>query len=38
MAEEITEEFPKGKDNYCPACYFEEDKVILRDECIHNKD
>jgi len=33
--EEITKEFPKGKENYCPQCYFEDDIVILRKECKH---
>lgn len=35
--EEVTEEFPKGKENYCPICYFEEDEVVLRVDCKHNK-
>lgn len=34
---DVTDEFPKGKENYCPECYFEEDVVILRGECHHNK-
>lgn len=33
----ISAEFPKGKENYCPQCYFEEDVVILRGECHHSK-
>jgi len=33
----ITKEFPKGKENYCPRCYFENEKVILREDCPHNK-
>ena len=32
---EITKEFPEGKENYCPQCYFEDDKVILRKDCPH---
>lgn len=28
-------EFPEGKENYCPICYFEDDKVILRIDCRH---
>lgn len=30
-------EFPEEKENYCPQCYFENDKVILRKDCPHNK-
>jgi len=30
-----TKEFPEGKDNYCPRCYFNDDKVILRKDCPH---
>lgn len=26
-------EFPEGKENYCPQCYFDKDKVVLRAEC-----
>ncbi len=29
-------EFPEGKENYCPRCYFENSKVILRKDCPHN--
>lgn len=29
----ITGEFPDGKDNYCPQCYFEDNKVVLRGDC-----
>lgn len=29
-------EFPQGKENYCPRCYFENDLVVLRTECKHN--
>jgi len=31
----MTQEFPQGKENYCPRCYFEDDKVILRKDCNH---
>lgn len=34
---EVTSEFPKGKENYCPTCYFDDDKVILRSECPCNR-
>ena len=34
---EITREFPEGKENYCPRCYFEDDKVILKTDCPHNQ-
>lgn len=34
---EVTKEFPEGKEKYCPRCYFENDKVILRKDCEHNK-
>lgn len=33
---EITKEFPKGKENYCPRCYFDNEKVVLRNVCPHN--
>ena len=33
---EVTKEFPQGKENYCPRCYFEDDEVILRINCKHN--
>ena len=33
IKEQITKEFPLGKENYCPRCYFESDKVILRVDC-----
>lgn len=36
-SQEITNEFPEGKENYCPRCYFENDKVILRKDCPHNQ-
>lgn len=40
--DEITKEFPKGKNSYCPKCYFGEPpefegKVILRKDCEHNQ-
>lgn len=35
--EEITKEFPEGKENYCPRCYFEDDKIVLRKDCPHAK-
>ena len=28
-------EFPKGKEAYCPRCYFDDDIVILREDCKH---
>lgn len=31
----ILAEFPKGKESYCPQCYFDDDKTILREECPH---
>ena len=31
----LLKEFPLGKENYCPQCYFENDKVILRIDCPH---
>lgn len=30
-------EFPKGKESYCPRCYFDDEKVILREDCPHNQ-
>lgn len=33
-----TDEFPEGKEAYCPRCYFEDDKTILRKDCPHNKE
>lgn len=30
-------EFPLGKENYCPRCYFDDNKVILRKDCLHNQ-
>ena len=32
----ITGEFPQGKENYCPRCYFEDEGEILRVDCKHN--
>jgi hypothetical protein len=32
-----TKEFPDGKENYCPRCYFEDDLVVLKKDCKHNK-
>lgn len=32
---EQTKEFSEGKDKYCPRCYFENEKKILRTECPH---
>jgi len=32
------QEFPLGKESYCPRCYFEDDKRVLRENCPHNKD
>ena len=31
----MNKEFPQGKENYCPQCYFENEKVILRVDCGH---
>ena len=31
----ITQEFPKGKEEYCPRCYFEDEVTILREDCPH---
>jgi len=33
MEKEKTKEFPEGKENYCPQCYFEDEKVVLRADC-----
>ena len=33
-----SKEFPEGKESYCPECYFDNDKVILRKECKHQQD
>jgi len=33
----MSKEFPKGKENYCPICYFEDEKVVLREDCPHNQ-
>lgn len=30
-------EFPEGKENYCPRCYFEDEVVVLRKDCKHSK-
>lgn len=30
---EVTKEFPEGKENYCPQCYFVDDKIILKKDC-----
>lgn len=30
---EITKEFPEGKENYCPHCYFGRGMVVLREYC-----
>ena len=30
---EVTKEFPKGKENYCPACYFDGGGVLERGKC-----
>ena len=29
------QEFPKGKEEYCPRCYFEDEVTILREDCPH---
>ena len=39
---EVSKEFPLGKENYCPKCYFGEPpsfvgRIILRKECPHNQ-
>lgn len=31
----MNKEFPQGKENYCPKCYFGDEKVILRNDCKH---
>lgn len=31
-------EFPLGKDNYCPRCYFDDDKTVLRRDCKHSNE
>ena len=36
MKEEITKEFPQGKEAYCPRCYFEDSRTVLREICPHN--
>lgn len=33
----MANEFPEGKENYCPRCYFEDDLTVLRSECKHFK-
>ena len=33
--EEGRNEFPEGKENYCPRCYFEYEIVTLRKGCPH---
>lgn len=30
-----SDEFPLGKENYCPQCYFEDNKAVLKTECKH---
>ena len=35
---EVTQEFPDGKESYCPACYFEDDKVVKRKDCPGHTD
>lgn len=30
---EVTKEFPGGKEAYCPRCYFEDDKRVLQSDC-----
>lgn len=32
----MNKEFPEGKDLYCPRCYFNDDRTILRRDCPHN--
>lgn len=33
-----SKEFPKGKELYCPRCYFDDDKEILKVDCDgHNE-
>ena len=34
--DKVLKEFPEGKENYCPRCYFQDEIVILRTECIHS--
>lgn len=31
-------EFPKGKESYCPRCYFELDEALERDNCKCKQD
>ena len=38
MQEPTNKEFPRGKENYCPRCYFEDEMTVLRRDCKHNKD
>lgn len=33
VAREALKEFPEGKESYCPRCYFQDEKVILREDC-----
>lgn len=33
---EKTQEFPEGKEAYCPKCYFENEKTILKKDCPHS--
>lgn len=33
IPEKKGEEFPEGKEHYCPQCYFENGIVVLRSEC-----
>ena len=33
-----TKEFPQGKENYCPRCYFENEKVGRRLDCPHQRE
>lgn len=37
-AGEKSKEFPKGKETYCPRCYFEDDVTVLREDCKHNQE
>lgn len=32
MTKEINE-FPRGKELYCPKCYFDDDREVLRIDC-----
>lgn len=35
---EVIQEFPRGKEMYCPRCYFDDDITVLRDDCKHSQE